>query len=80
MSVYKKVFLVSIGIIDLILIAMTIGYIMWGIEMPNTLAGREMQFMGAYILAITMGVFVAIFTAVFIICLVKWRKRRGKDI
>lgn len=80
MTIYKKGFLIIVGLVDLILISTTIGYIVWGIQMPNTLAGREMQFMGAYILAVTVGIFVAIFTAVFIICLVKWRKKDGKNI
>lgn len=75
MSKFKKAFLIVIGVIDILLTIITIGYIKWGIEMPNTLAGRDMQFMGAYILAMTYFLFVAILTSVFIVCLVKWRKK-----
>lgn len=78
MSVYKKGFLIGIGIIDLILLVVTIGYIKWGIEMPDTLAGRDMQFMGAYILAMTFFLFVAILTSIFVVCLIKWRRNGGK--
>ena len=59
---------------------MTIGYIKWGIDMPDTLAGREMTFMGAYILSITMGCIVLILSTILIICFVKWRKKNGRDI
>lgn len=80
MNAYKKVILIALGVVDLILLAMTIGYIVWGIQMPNTLAGREMQFMGAYILAITMGALVLIISAIWLILFFRWRKNNGKNI
>lgn len=80
MSIVKKIFLIVISIIDLLFLIMTIGYIKWGIDMPDTLAGREMTFMGAYILSITMGCIVLILSTILIICFVKWRKKNGRDI
>lgn len=80
MSIVKKIFLIVISIIDLLFLIMTIGYIKWGIDMPDTLAGREMTFMGAYILSITMGSIVLILSTILIICFVKWRKKNGRDI
>lgn len=75
MSAWKKGFLIAVGIVDIILTIIMIGYIKWGIEMPNTLAGKDIQFMGAYILAMIFFLFVTILTSVFIVCLIKWRKK-----
>jgi hypothetical protein len=75
MSTWKKGFLIAVGIADIVLTIIMIGYIKWGIDMPNTLAGKDIRFMGAYILAMISFLFVAILTSVFIVCLIKWRKK-----
>ena len=38
MSVYKKSVLIVLGILDVFAIVMMIGYIKWGIDMPDVLA------------------------------------------
>lgn len=78
MSVYKKSVLIVLGILDVFAIVMMIGYIKWGIDMPDVLAGREVTFMGAYILALTYFAVALIVSTIFLVCLLKWRKHEGR--
>ena len=71
MSVYKKSVLIVLGILDVFAIVMMIGYIKWGIDMPDVL-------MGAYILALTYFAVALIVSTIFLVCLLKWRKHEGR--
>lgn len=79
MSVFKKIFLIVLGALDLFLLGKSIGYLIWGIQMPNSVSGRELQFMGAYILAISYFLAVIAITLIFILCLVLWLKKAKKE-
>lgn len=77
MTKFKKIILIVLGVVDLFLLGQVIGYIIWGIQMPNSVAGRELQFMGAYILAITYSILLLALTAVLITLFVLWRKKKN---
>ena len=74
MSIFKKILFSLIVAIDLLLLVVTIGYIKWGIEMPSSLAGRQMVFMGAYLLAMAYGILFLGITTILIIWIVRWGK------
>lgn len=76
MNIFKKIFLIILGVIDLAVVAIACGYLKWGIDMPNTLAGRAMQFTGAYILSATYFAVALVVTIIFVVCLIKWKKRK----
>ena len=50
MSKLKIVFLSTLGLIDVVLIMISIGYLIMGIKSPNSLGGRELSFTGNYML------------------------------
>jgi len=76
MTKLKKIILIVLGVVDLFLLAQVIGYIIWGIQMPNSVGGRNLQFMGAYILAITYALVMLLLTAVIITLVLVWRKKK----
>lgn len=78
MSKTKKIILSILGIADLIILVVTIGYLIMGIKTPDSLAGRELQFTGGYILCLTYFMVFAVITTVFLICLLRW-KAKGKN-
>lgn len=78
MSIFKKIFLAILGFVDLVLLGKTIGYIIIGMQTPSSVSGREIQFMGAYILAISYFLAVIAVTLIFVLCLVIWKKKSNK--
>ena len=76
MSTFKKIFLIVLALVDVFALVETIGYLIMGINTPTSLAGRDLLFTGAYILTAVYFLVFVIVTIVFIICLVKWRKKK----
>ena len=79
MKIFKRILFSLLVAIDLFVLVVFIGYIKWGIDMPNTLAGRDMVFMGAYLLAIAYFVIFALITTTILIIVLKWRKHGRKN-
>ena len=78
MKALKQTIFSIISIIDIIVLAKCIGYIVWGIQMPDSVADRSFHFMGAYLLAITYFVFFLVITLFLIICLIIYKKHKKK--
>ena len=78
MSKFKKIFLAVLGLVDIFILVVTIGYLIMGIKTPDTIAGRDMIFTGGYILCLTYFLIFAVVTAVFLICFLRWRKENKK--
>ena len=80
MSTFKKIFLIVLALVDVFALVETIGYLIMGINTPTSLAGRNLFFTGAYILALVYFLLFVIITIIFIICLIKWKNKvRKKD-
>ena len=67
----KRILLAVCVIFDVFLLVSVIGYIKWGLDMPTILAGKEMHFMGAYILALIYGVAFVIVTTIVLVLVIK---------
>jgi hypothetical protein len=80
MNKWKVVLISLLGIAGVITLALTIGYLIMGINTPDALAGRALGFTGCYI--ITLGYFLifAVDSAILILCLLKWKKKKQKDL
>ena len=76
MSKLKIVFLSTLGLIDVVLIMISIGYLIMGIKSPNSLGGRELSFTGNYMLFAVYALLVLIITTIFLIFLIKWLKNK----
>ena len=78
MGKFKIIFLSVLGMLDIAILIITIGYLVIGIKTPNSLGGRNLQFTGSYILFfVYLIVFIAI-TIVFVILLIKWLNKAKK--
>ena len=76
MSMIKKIFLIVLALLDVFAIIETVGYFIMGIKTPTSLAGRELFFTGAFILAAVYFLLFVVVTIIFIVCLAKWRKKK----
>jgi hypothetical protein len=76
MNKWKVIFLSILGVAGVITLALTIGYLIMGINTPDSLAGRALGFTGCYILTLGYFLIFAVISAVFLICLLKWRKKQ----
>jgi len=78
MNKWKIIFLSIIGLAEIVLLAITIGYLIMGINTPDALAGRNLGFTGCYILSLTYFLIFALVAAIWLICFSKWRKNNKK--
>ena len=78
MNKWKIIFLSVIGLAEVVLLAITIGYLVMGINTPDVLAGRNLGFTGCYILSLAYFLIFALVAAIGLICLLKWRKNNKK--
>ena len=80
MGKLKLIILIILFLICAFLLFMATGYLIVGLNTPTTLAGREMHFMGAYILCISYGIAFILLTTLTTILLVIWRKKSKKIV
>ena len=78
MSRWKIIFLGVLGVIDAIILAVTIGYLVMAIKTPDSLGGRNLFFTGSYILFACYFLVFAIITTIGIVCFLKWRNKKNK--
>ena len=67
----KKILLVIGVVLDVFLFVSVIGYIKWGLGMPTQIAGKELHFMGAYILALIYSIAFIIVTTIILIFVIR---------
>ena len=79
MNKIKIVSLIILFAVSAFLLFMTIGYLVVGLNTPTTLAGRDMQFMGAYILCITYAICFILCLTLSLVLLIMWRKKSKKN-
>ena len=80
MKIFRIILIVLFSIISAYSGYATIGYILWGGEMP-TIYGTDgtTTFMGMYLMAITFGVIFIISTALLILVCVRLHKTRKNN-
>ena len=76
MSVYKKIILVIILIIDAYLLYATIGYLVLGIQTPKILGGVNTTFMGMYMMSMTFGVIFIVTTLILVFLWIRFVKKK----
>jgi dipeptide/tripeptide permease len=78
MNKWKITFLSVLGVVDAIILAISIGYLVMAIKTPDSLAGRDIFFTGSYLIFIGYLLVFALITTVLAVLLVKWRKKDSK--
>lgn len=78
MSKWKIIVLSILGVVDAVILAVTIGYLVMAIKTPDSLAGRDIFFTGSYILFICYLFVFVIITTIGVVCFVKWRNKAKK--
>ena len=76
MSVYKKIILAVLCVVDLYLLYSTIGYLIIGIQTPKILGGEPTTFMGMYMMSITFFVLFAILTTIIVFLWIRFVKNK----
>ena len=76
MSVYKKIILVILLIIDAYLLYATIGYLVLGIQTPKILGGVNTTFMGMYMMSMTFGVIFIVTTLILVFLWIRFVKKK----
>lgn len=76
MRKFKIVLLILLGIIDLIFFAVSIAYLVMGIQVPNSLGDKELFFTGSYLLFIAYFAIFILTTFIFILCLKRLKKSK----
>ena len=74
MRKFKIFLLIVLGTIDLILLAVSIAYLIMGIQAPNSLGGREIFFTGSYLLFLVYFLIFIMVTILFIISIRKLKR------
>ena len=77
MNKWKVIILSVLGIGVIVTLALTIGYLIMGINTPDALAGRALGFTGCYILALGYFLIFSVITALFLILLLKWIRKNN---
>ena len=75
MSLYKKIILIILLILDAYLLYSTIGYLVLGIKTPKILGGVPTTFMGMYMMSITFFCLFAILTTIIVFLWIRFRKK-----
>ena len=75
MNKWKIGFLSVLGLADIVMLALTIGYFIMGVNTPDSLAGRDLGFTGCYILSLSYFLIFAVVSAIFLLCLFKWKRK-----
>jgi len=78
MSKSKIIFLVIFSLIDLFILAISIGYLVMGIQTPDVIGGRPVFFTGSYILFLAYFLIFVILTTILIVLLVKNKRAKNK--
>jgi hypothetical protein len=75
MSLFKKILIIVLSVIDAYLLYSTIGYLVLGIQTPKILGGKPTTFMGMYMMSITFFCLFAILTTIIIVLIVRQIKK-----
>ena len=75
MNKWKVIILCVLGIGVIVTLALTIGYLIMGINTPDALAGRALGFTGCYILSLSYFLIFTVVSAIFLLCLFKWKRK-----
>lgn len=74
MSVYKKIILAVLCILDAYLLYATIGYLILAVQTPKILGGEPTTFMGMYMMSITFFVLLAILSTIIVFLWIRFKK------
>ena len=75
MSLFKKILIIVLSVIDAYLLYSTIGYLVLGIQTPKILGGKPTTFMGMYMMSITFFCLFSILTTIIIVLIVRQIKK-----
>jgi hypothetical protein len=76
MSVFKKIILAVLVLVDTYFLYATIGYLVLGIQTPKILGGVQTTFMGMYMMSMTFFGLFAVLTAIIVFLWIRFAKKK----